>query len=165
MENSSKKLVVYYSLEGNTKLIAENIAEEIGADILQLKPKNDIKSKGFMKYFSGGKKIIFKEKPELISYEINPEDYDVIFMGTPVWAGTYTPAFRTFFERTNLESKCIALFCCYAGSEGRTFREFKEALKDNNFISEMGFNDPLKHDTEENKEKAKQWAREIITNK
>ena len=34
-----KNLVVYYSLEGNTKLIAEFIAKEIGADIIELKPK------------------------------------------------------------------------------------------------------------------------------
>lgn len=36
-----KNLVVYYSLEGNTKLIAEFIAKEIGADIIELKPKKN----------------------------------------------------------------------------------------------------------------------------
>ena len=45
-----KKLVIFYSFEGNTKYIAENIAEAVDADILELKPVKDIKSNGFMKY-------------------------------------------------------------------------------------------------------------------
>lgn len=44
-----KKLVVFYSFEGNTKFLAEAIANEIKADILELKPKKEIKTKGFFK--------------------------------------------------------------------------------------------------------------------
>ncbi|MFH1472212.1 MAG: hypothetical protein ABIF85_04875 [Nanoarchaeota archaeon] len=45
-----KKLVVFYSLEGNTKFIANRIAKAVGADILEIKPKKEIKSKGFMRF-------------------------------------------------------------------------------------------------------------------
>ena len=49
-----KNLVIYYSLEGNTKLIAENIAKKIDADILELKTKKEYHKTGFKKYFWGG---------------------------------------------------------------------------------------------------------------
>ena len=56
-----EKIVIFYSFEGNTKLIAENIAKTIGADLLELKLKKEMKSKGFMKYFWGGKAAIMKK--------------------------------------------------------------------------------------------------------
>lgn len=49
-----KNLVVYYSLEGNTKLIAKFIAKEIGSDIIELKPKKEFPSSGFRKYVWAG---------------------------------------------------------------------------------------------------------------
>jgi len=45
-----KILVVYYSFEGSTRLMAETIAHELKADVLELKPVKDLQSKGFMKY-------------------------------------------------------------------------------------------------------------------
>ena len=44
-----KKLIIFYSFEGNTKLIAENIAKAIDADILELKPEKEVKTKSFMR--------------------------------------------------------------------------------------------------------------------
>lgn len=51
-----KNLVVFYSLEGNTKLIADTIVEKINADILELKPKKKYPNLGFKKYFWGRQK-------------------------------------------------------------------------------------------------------------
>ncbi|QEZ67642.1 hypothetical protein D4A35_01370 [Paraclostridium bifermentans] len=105
-----KNLVVYYSLEGNTKLIAEFIAKEIDADIIELKPKKEFPSSGFRKYVWGGKSVIFKQKPKLMNKEINISKYDNIFLGTPVWAGTYAAPFNTFLDISNINNKNIALF-------------------------------------------------------
>lgn len=46
-----KNLVVFYSLEGNTKFIASQIAKKVNADILELKTKKEYPNKGFKKYF------------------------------------------------------------------------------------------------------------------
>jgi len=157
-----KKLVVYYSFEGNTKLIAENIARAIEADILELKPKTEIKSKGFMKYLWGGRQIMQKIKPGLFPLDKDPKEYDILFIGTPVWAWTYTPPLNTFFSSQSLSNKKIALFCCHGGSKGKIFDKMKEALKNNQILGEVDFQDPLKRDTDMNIKKAKEWANKII---
>ena len=53
----SKVLVVYYSFEGHTKKIAEKISQNLNADILEVKPKNEKKSSGFSKFLWGGSQV------------------------------------------------------------------------------------------------------------
>ncbi|HQP91981.1 MAG TPA: flavodoxin, partial [Candidatus Omnitrophota bacterium] len=86
-----KKLIVFYSLDGNTRFIARAIAESTGADMMELQPRVQPELKGFMKYLWGGRQVFMKEKPQLLSFQKNPQDYDLIFIGTPVWAFTYAP--------------------------------------------------------------------------
>ena len=158
-----KKLVVYYSLEGNTRLMAESIASEVDATILEIKPKKDVSPKGFMKYIWGGKAAMMKESPELYPIEINPEDYDLIFFGTPVWAWTFAPPFNTFFNQYQFKDKKVALFCCHGGGKGSIFDKLKTAIgNQNQFLGEIDFRDPLTHSPEEAKQKIKEWAKKLI---
>ena len=46
-----KKIVIFYSLEGNTTFVAKAISEAIDADILELKPKKDLNPKSFLRFF------------------------------------------------------------------------------------------------------------------
>ncbi len=73
------------------------IAETIGAEILELKVDREPPSKGFMKFFWGGRQVMTKEVPSLLPFSEHPEDYDILFIGTPVWAFSYTPALAAFF--------------------------------------------------------------------
>ncbi len=59
MKNIRKTLVVYYSYEGSTRLIAETIADTLKADILTLKPLEEMTSKGFLKFFKDVEEIRF----------------------------------------------------------------------------------------------------------
>ena len=156
-----KTLLVYYSLEGNTKLIADAIAEEIDCDVIQLIPKNDVPKKGFMKYVWGGKQVVLNENPELEPFDKNFDSYDLIIIGSPVWAGSFAPAFNTLFSQVSLKNKKVVLFCCYAGTEGKIFDSFKKKLQSNRMLGELGFKDPLKNNTEENIKKAKHWIRKF----
>jgi len=157
-----KKIVLFYSFEGNTKLIAENIAKTIDADVLELKPKEEIKSKGFMKYVWGGKAAMMKTQPELLPFDKNIQDYDVLFIGTPVWAWTYAPPLNTFFATHSLRNKKIALFCCHGGGKGKIFSKMAEVLEDNQILGEADFQDPLKNNTDASIEKAKKWAEGVL---
>ncbi len=157
-----KSLIVFYSLEGNTRFIAQTIAEEIKGDILELKPVNDIKQKGFMRYLWGGKQAMSKKIPELKPFDKNPNDYDLIVIGTPVWAFTFAPALRAFYSKNKIQNKKIALFCCHGGGKAGTLNKMKEQLTGNNIVGEIDFMDPLIHNKEDNARKAKEWARKIV---
>lgn len=152
--------VIYYSFEGSTKFIAEIIAQEIGADILELKPEKEIKTHGFMKYVWGGRQVVMKIKPKLLSFAKNPNDYDVIIIGTPVWAYTFTPPLRTFFSEVKLQNKKIVLFCCSDGEKGKIFENMKKELGDNDFIGEMEFVETIKN-REGNGKKAIEWVKKL----
>lgn len=160
MANQIKKLVVYYSLNGNTAFIAKTVAEAIQADVLVLQPKKMMPSSTILKLLWAGKQVFTREKPELLAFEKNPAEYDLIFLGTPVWGGSYASALRTFFDTVALQHKKVALFCCYGGSEGKAFQKMKEALAGNTFSGEMGFRAPLKN-AEANAQKAREWAKMI----
>lgn len=156
-----KSLVVFYSFEGNTKYIAEKIATVTNSDILELKPIKDLKSTGFMKYLWGGRQVVTGIKPELMEITQDFTQYDTIFMGTPVWAFSFTPAFNTFLSNYKFNDKNIALFCCHGGNKGKTFINMRELLKDNNIIGEIDFKEPIKENIEKGKA-AEEWALKMI---
>ena len=157
-----KKLVAYYSFEGNTKFLAEAIAEEIKADLLEIKPVKDIKTKGFLKYPIGGAQVVFGFKPKLKPFDKNPEDYDVLFLGTPTWSLSYTPAMRSFLSQVKLSDKKVGLFCCRITQKGKTFKIMKRKLAGNDILGEFDLREPLKQGKEEDAKAARKWAKELI---
>ncbi len=112
-----KKLIGYYSLEGNTEYAANRIKDRTGADLLKLVPKKAYHDKGFAKFFWGGKSVVMAEKPELEAYEVNLSEYDQVIFGFPVWASNFTPPVRTFIEENKeaLKGKRFAAFACQSG--------------------------------------------------
>jgi len=156
------KLVIFYSFEGSTKLVAESIAESIDADILRLKPKNEIKSKGFMRFIWAVKAAIMREKPELLPFDKSIEEYDVLFIGTPVWVWAYAAPLNTFLSKHAPSGKKIAVFCCHAGGKGKTLKNMKQALKDNTILGELDLSKPARRDTQASVQKATDWAQEIV---
>ena len=153
--------VVFYSLEGNTKLIANEIAKSLNGDIVELKPKKHYANSGFKKFLWGGKSALMKETPELESYD-NNLDYDLIIIGTPVWAGSFAPPIRTFIKDNSLEDKKVAMFACHAGGGAKgCFEKFKKLNEKCEIINTIDFIDPLKKDTSSNVDKAIKWAKSL----
>ncbi|MBU4217277.1 NAD(P)H-dependent oxidoreductase [Candidatus Parcubacteria bacterium] len=158
-----KTLVIYYSLTNNAKFIAEEIANAIGADILVLRTKKEIlKPTGFMKYFWGGRQVMMKEMPELLPLEKNPSDYDLIIIGTPVWAWTFTPPLRTFFATAKIQNKKVAIFCTHGGGMRNTLEDMKKELAGNEIVGKIDFKEPLKYDKEESGRKVREWAKNLL---
>ncbi len=157
-----KKLVVFYSLEGNTKIVAESIAEAVQGDLLEIKPVKEIGKSGKFRIFWGVKQVMFKEKPKLRPINKNIEDYDVIYLGSPVWAGTYTPPINTLLSKNAIKGKKVALFSCYGEQPATIFDNLKKALEGNTILGEIGFAEPLHKDTNECKKKAKEWALSLL---
>ncbi len=158
----SKIIVVYYSFEGNTKSIAAFLAKDLNADILEIKPIKELKSKGFGKYFWGGTQVIMGIKPELKPLSKNLDEYDTILVGTPIWAGTYAPPIKTLLEENYIEGKKVAYFYCHQGGPGKAVDKAKSVIeKKNTFIGAKDFLKPKKNIESSSKE-AKLWAERII---
>jgi flavodoxin len=156
-----KILIVYYSLTGNTKIIAEAIAESINSDILEIKPVKELNAEGGSKFFWGGYQSTMKKKPKLKPFDINPLEYDLLFIGTPVWAWSLSPPIRSFLSKYDLTGKNVALWTCSAGDGVKAMNRFREALKDTNILGEIRFQEPKQHDPEASREKASVWAKQI----
>jgi len=155
-----KKSVVFYSLEGNTKFIAQNLAKEIGADILELKPEKEIPKIEPLKHFWGGKQVVMKETPKLKKYDINLADYDTLIIGTPVWSFNFSPPIRTFLKENKIKNKKIILFCTSEGSKGKTFENLKKELKGNKIIAQIEFQSVLEN-PEENIKKLEDFINSV----
>ena len=156
---SSKSLIIYFSHENNTKLIAETIAETIGCQIQRITPKEEI-SRSFFKYFTGGYQAMFKKKPEIESFEHDPMNFDNLIIGSPVWAGTHAPPIHTFLEGNNINGKKIALFTCCDGGPGHAINDMKILLPGNEIISENIFT-KVNSNKETSIEQARNWINSI----
>jgi len=157
----TKKLVVFYSKTGNTKLVAETIAKKAKADLLELKWKREIKSKGFLRYFLGGYNSSLKRKVKIQPLDKNPEDYDTIYLGTPIWAGKINPAIRTFLKNNPIQNKKVAVFCTCAGDGGSNLDELKRMMEGNELIGDKIFIKAGETSAEEKVQETEKWIKEI----
>lgn len=116
----SKKLVAYFSASGVTAKVAENLAEAIGADIFEIEPEtpytqadlnwHDMTSRSSIEMQNPSSRPAIKVKRD------NMADYDVIFVGFPVWWYVAPTIINTFLESYDLTGKIIIPFATSGGS-------------------------------------------------
>ena len=97
-----KTIIVYYSLDGNTKIAAASLANLIGADICPIQPVKSIASAGkptFRTLMQGGGQVTFGLCPKIQEFSADLSQYDRIVLGTPVWAGKCASFVRTFAKK------------------------------------------------------------------
>ncbi len=126
--SSSKSLVVYFSKtgeqysvgnieEGNTAIIAKMIAQKTGADLFEVKLKDD----SYPKAYKALTEVALKEKqanarPQVDGDVSNFEDYDVVFLGSPNWWGDLPMVLYSFIEAHDWQGKKVAPFVTHEGS-------------------------------------------------
>ena len=143
-----KIAVVYFSLDGNCALVAEQIKTELNAELIQLYMQDDKKRRGFIKILWGGGMVFKHKKPPLKPYTFDPSAYDFIIIGAPVWAGSPAPPIQTFLSETDISGKKIALFVCHGGGKRKSLDILKALLSGNEIITEADFVDARKNSAE-----------------
>ena len=116
-KETPKVLVLYYSQTSNTKTVAQEIAKRLNADIEEIVPVE-----AYDGDFQATIERCMKEREEGILPEIKPltsnlAEYDTIFLGFPVWFGTYAPPVGAFLNQVDLSGKMVFPFCTF-GSGG-----------------------------------------------
>ena len=91
------------------------------------------------------------ETPQLQEYTFDPDAYERIVIGTPVWSFTFTPPIKTFLQENNIQDKEIILFCTHRGLPAKTMSNLKKELSGNKIIGELNYRNVLGK-----KEKARQ---------
>ena len=147
--------IVYYSMSGNTKYVADKIAERIEADVIRIDPVKAYPDKGAKKFIWGGKSAVMGEKPALHPYEFNVEKYDRIILGTPVWASNFAPPIRTFVkENPDIHEKKLAVFTCFSGGGAdKAIEKMKKYIGIKEFEAELILVDPKENVKAEDDEK------------
>jgi len=130
-------LVVYFSQTGNTKFVAEKIAEAVNADIEEV-VEVEKREGGFINIMLGGRDGMMGRKSKIKVTEKNPSNYDEVFIGAPVWGFNVAPAIRTYLSENKIEGKKLGLFCTSAGAgDKKLFSSIKELTQDCEVLVEL----------------------------
>lgn len=132
----SKKLVAYFSASGVTAKVADMLADAIGADIHEIQPKVPY-TKADLNWMDKNSRSSIemadkKIRPEIAESNVRIEEYDVVFLGFPIWWYVAPTIINTFLEKYDFSGKKIVLFATSGGSKfGKTVEELKVSVADN----------------------------------
>lgn len=120
-----KILIIYYSRTGNTKRIAQELATLLPADIekiIESEPRE-----GFINWLRAGKDAMQKKISIIAPIKSNIGEYDLLIIGSPVWAFTVPPPIRSFLTQYRSEIKRVAFFATMGGrGDKRAFLHMQE---------------------------------------
>ena len=122
-----KILITYYSRTNITKKVAKEIQKDLECDIEEIV---DLKNRsGIFGWIKSLIDAIKQNQTNIKSIEKDPSDYDLVIIGTPVWASTMAPAILTYLKENSEKFKGVSLFCT-CGSEGynETFSKMEEIV-------------------------------------
>jgi flavodoxin len=111
-----KVLVVYYSRSGNTREMANQIHGMVGGDIVELQTVNPYPTEYRATTEQARRELDSGYKPPLTTKVANLASYDVIFVGSPCWWGTFAAPVKTFLSDSDLSGKTLVPFITHEGS-------------------------------------------------
>ena len=154
-----KVLVVYYSLTGHTKDIAEQIAAKTGADIFEIKTIETYSSPSV--YMKSKKELTSKNYPELQGSLPNVADYDTIFVGGPVWWYTMTPALYSYLKVTDFGGARVVPFSTQGSNFGSFYKDFADMAKNAQILPSENFNNIDEKYKEQVSNKINAWLNKL----
>ena len=130
----SKKLVAFFSASGVTAGVAEKLAKAAGADLYEIKPAVPY-TKADLDWMNKQSRSSIEmsnlsSRPEISGRVDNMDEYDVIFVGFPIWWYVAPTIINTFLESYDLTGKTIILFATSGGSGfGKTAEKLADSCK------------------------------------
>jgi flavodoxin len=119
-------LVVYYSRSGNTKKVGDEIAGELKCDSEEL--LDTVNRSGPIGWLNSGRQASGKQLTKLKPIQKDPAKYDLVIIGTPVWARNVSTPVRTYLAENKDKLKNVAFFCTEGNTgDDVTFNNMEEA--------------------------------------
>lgn len=130
-----KTLVVYYSRTGNTKFVAEEVTAELGADMEEI---IDLKNReGKLGWLSSSRDATGNRQTKIEETKKDPKDYDLIVIGTPVWAWSPSSAIRSYVATHDLSGKNVALFFTVGNDPRGAVEKTKKLMPNSVIVSDL----------------------------
>ena len=144
---------------GNTKIVADYISELTGADQFEIKTSK-YDGMAYMPLTELAQEE--QRKGELPPYEGSAPDlseYDTVFIGGPVWWGTYPQVMFTLFKDINLDGKTVIPFTTHEGSGlANCVEDVKEAFPGANVTKGFAI---YGHEVRTGRAKVEKWLKEL----
>ena len=152
--NDSNILIAYYSYTGNTEAMAKEIQNQVGGDLFQIERAKEYDDL----YTEAKEEIDNNQRPELANNGENIEDYDVIFIGYPIWWDTTPAMINTFLESIDLTNKTIIPFCTSSSdSIDNSLNSIKVSAKNATILDGLR----LSGSSSNNSEEIKNWLDDL----
>ena len=141
----SKVLVAYFSATGTTESVAEHIANGLNTDIYEIVPEDPYTDADLDYNDNNSRTTIEMNDPDArpaISGSVeNMEQYDIVFIGYPIWWGDAPRIVSTFMEQYDFSGKTIVPFCTSGGSGiGSTAANLEQLTSGATWLSGRRFN-------------------------
>ena len=148
-----KVLVAYFSVSGVTKGAAEQLAVVAGADLHEIKPAQpytDADLDWTDKQSRSSVEMNDKNsRPAITNKLANMQDYDVVYVGFPIWWYTCPTIINTFMESYDFKGKTVIPFATSGGSSiKKACEDLKAAYPEVNWKDGKLLNRVSKHDLE-----------------
>jgi len=117
MSYAQKSLVLYYSETGTTKTVAQELQKQLGADIESIEAVEPYTGNFQETIQRGQREMQSGETPALKLLQKKIADYDIVFLGYPIWFGTYAMPIATLVKQNDFAGKTVVPFCTF-GSGG-----------------------------------------------
>lgn len=168
--NQEKVLIVFFSHAGenydvgnvkvgNTKLVADEIQRLTGGDEFEI-----VAEKSYDMPYSALTKLAKEEsekneKPTFKGEVKDMDQYTTVFVGGPIWWGTYPQVMFTFFDKYDLNGKTVIPFSTHEGSGlGSVVSDLKQLYPDANFKTAFSI---YGHECRKDMSKVDKWLKEL----
>lgn len=124
-----KRIIVYYSLSGNTEEAVKIISEKLGCEILRIDTVKSMPKSFAARILVGGGQVAMKIIPKIKQVDIDFSLYDEIFIGTPIWNSKGVPAINAFLVDDDICQKVTGLIITSGGGDiGKCVKELEKKI-------------------------------------
>ena len=157
----SRKLVAYFSATGTTARVAEKLSDAIGADLFEIAPEVPYTKEDLDWMNKESRSSIEmrdeKSRPEIAVKRDKMAEYDVIFVGFPIWWYVAPTIINTFLESYDLTGKTVIPFATSGGSGmGKTNEKLSVSCKGGKLLEGKVFKENV------GSTELLEWATQII---
>lgn len=124
-----KKILVYYSLSGNTRAVAKRIAAKLKIKVVEIHTLKSYPDDVDVLLSLAKKQTEIGVMPQIAPIKVDFSQYDAVVLGTPVWWRTFAPAVKTFLKSVDWKGKTVYPFATNEGTLGHIASDLKKAVR------------------------------------